>query len=169
MQGVVVSLYHTCGKAVNSPVTIANAWHHRSDSFSSIGALLGIGGARFLGPRWRVLDPLAAIIVGGLIIRIACKLIKNSLSELMETSLSDKEEEEILSIICQDPAISDPHHLKTRRIGAQIAIEIHIRLDDSMAVSTAHEISTGVERRLKEQYGKATQVIVHVEPLKLAQ
>ncbi|MCL1973760.1 MAG: cation diffusion facilitator family transporter [Bacteroidetes bacterium] len=154
------------GKTWNSSVTIANAWHHRSDSFSSIGTLIGIGGAHFLGPPWRFLDPLAAVVVGVLIVRIAYKLMVNGVSELMEKSLSDEEEEEILFIILQDPAISDPHHLKTRRIGAQIAIEIHIRLDGSLPLSTAHEISTGVEYRLRERYGKATQVIVHIEPQK---
>ncbi|MDR2585449.1 MAG: cation diffusion facilitator family transporter [Prevotellaceae bacterium] len=152
------------GKRIKSPVTIANAWHHRSDSFSSIGTLVGIGGARFLGPNWRVLDPLAAVIVGVFILRISYKLTISGLNELLERSLSDKEEGEILTVIKENPVISDPHHLKTRRIGANIAVEFHIRLDEKMSVKLAHDVCEDVENRLKEKYGKATQVIVHVEP-----
>ena len=152
------------GKQINSPVTIANAWHHRSDAFSSIGVFLGILGARFLGPQWRVLDPIAALIVGLVIVKVSYKLMITGINELLEKSLSDEEEEEIVGIIKENPSIYDPHHLKTRQIGAHIAIEFHIRLDGATSVSAAHEVCEDVEHRLKEKYGKATQVIVHVEP-----
>lgn len=154
---------HT-GKQINSPATVANAWHHRSDAFSSIGTLLGIGGARFLGSTWRVLDPIAALIVGFVIIFVSYKLIINGLNELLERSLSDEEEQEIITVIKENPIICDPHHLKTRRIGANIAIEFHIRVDGAMTVSGAHDVCEDVERHLKEKYGAKTQVIVHVEP-----
>ena len=154
------------GKRINSPATVANAWHHRSDAFSSIGTLIGVGGARFLGAKWRVLDPIAALIVGVVIIVVSCKLVKNGLNELLEKSLSDEEEREILQVIKENTTITDPHHLKTRRIGANIAIEFHIRLAPSTTVLGAHDVCEDVERRLKEKYGPKTQVIVHVEPLK---
>ena len=156
------------GKQLNSPATIANAWHHRSDAFSSIGTLLGVGGARFLGSKWRVLDPIAAFIVGIVIIFVSYKLIINGLNELLEKSLSEEEEQEIVSTITKNPIIVDPHNLKTRRIGANIAIEFHIRLEHSMTVLSAHDVCEDVERCLKEKYGPKTQVIVHVEPLKTA-
>jgi len=152
------------GKQINSPVTIANAWHHRSDAFSSIGVLIGIGGARFLGSGWRVLDPIAAVIVGIVIIKVSYRLWVSGLNELLEKSLSDEEEDEILRVVGVNPLISDPHNLKTRRIGANIAVEFHIRLEGSMSVLAAHEVCEDVERRLKEKYGAKTQVIVHVEP-----
>lgn len=86
------------GKKLNSDAMIANAWHHRSDAFSSIGTAVGIGGAILLGDKWRVLDPVAAVIVSILIIQVSIKLIVPGLEELMEKSLPEKEEKNILEI-----------------------------------------------------------------------
>ena len=84
------------GKSLNSQAVIANAWHHRSDAFSSIGTFVGIGGAICLGEKWRVLDPIAAIIVSGFIIKVAIDLIKPCIDELLEHSLPAETEKEIL-------------------------------------------------------------------------
>ena len=80
----------------------ANAWHHRSDAFSSIGTLIGIGGAYFLGEQWRVLDPIAAVIVSLFIGKVAYNLVKNGLNELLERSLPKELEDEIIGIIMSD-------------------------------------------------------------------
>ena len=152
------------GRKLNSSVVQANAWHHRSDALSSIGALVGIGGAILLGNRWTVLDPLASLIVGGFIIRTAWKLLKNCIDDLTEASLSDEVEKEILSIVTAFPDVHDPHNLRTRRIGDHYAIEIHIRMDGDLPLVEAHERSHFIEKALKERFGPETHVIVHVEP-----
>ena len=104
------------GKELDSPSVVANAWHHRSDALSSIGALLGIGAAYFLGESWRIADPIAAIVVTALIIKVSIDLCRNALAELLEKSLSKETEAEILSIISATPNVHKPHNLRTRRI-----------------------------------------------------
>lgn len=154
------------GRRENSPAVIANAWHHRSDALSSIGTLIGIGGAFFLGEKWRILDPIAAIVVGALIIKVSYDLIAPGMGELLEKSLPKEVEAEILGVIESSPEVHDPHNLKTRRIGAGIAVEVHIRLDGQMTVDHSHSITVRLEQALKEKFGLSTQVIIHVEPIK---
>ena len=154
------------GKRLNSQAVIANAWHHRSDAFSSIGTLVGIGGAIFLGEKWRILDPIAAIVVSAFIIKVAIGLIKSGIDELLEKSLPAETEKQILDIIASFPEVSSPHHLRTRRIGNHIAIEIHLRMDGNTTLENAHKVATDVEKRLKEEFGKDTHVGIHMEPVK---
>lgn len=154
------------GKKLDSPSVVANAWHHRSDALSSVGALIGIGLAYFLGEEWRIADPIAEIVVAALIVNVAIDLCRNSLAELLEKSLPRAVEEEILLIISSVPNVSDPHNLRTRRIGSDIAIEVHIRVEGSMTVYDSHEISKTIERALRERFGERTAVAIHIEPLK---
>lgn len=164
-------LYHYTaikGRKLNSQVMIANAWHHRSDSLSSIGAAIGIGGAIWLGNRWTVLDPLASVVVGLMLVKVAYDLLKINIGELTEGSLPADTEEEIVRIIDSEPGVSEPHHLRTRRIGNRIAIDTHIRLDGRMTLSEAHQKATTIEHRLKERFGALTHVTIHMEPVKNA-
>lgn len=154
------------GKNLNSQAVIANAWHHRSDAFSSIGTLIGIGGAIFLGEKWRILDPIAAIVVSGFIIKVSIDLIKPAIEELLERSLPDETEQQILDIIASVPEVSSPHHLRTRRIGNHIAIEVHLRMDGQTTLENAHAVATDVERRLKAEFGPDTHIGIHMEPIK---
>lgn len=153
-------------KRVDSPALKANAWHHRSDAFSSIGTLIGIGGAYFLSEQWRVLDPIAAIVVGALIIKVAYDLVMPGLNELLERSLPKEQEDEIVALVLADKRLSDVHNLKTRRIGAGIAVELHVRVQGNMTVNESHAITRNIEQLLRQQYGDRTQVIIHIEPLK---
>ena len=154
------------GKRLNSKAVIANAWHHRSDAFSSIGTLVGIGGAIFLGEKWRVLDPVAAFVVSLFIIKVSVDLVKPCLDELLERSLPKEVEDRILAIILSNPEVSSPHHLRTRRIGNNIAIEAHIRMDGKMSLKDAHEVTKQIEASLKEEFGPDTHIGIHMEPKK---
>ena len=154
------------GKNMNSQAVIANAWHHRSDAFSSIGTLIGIAGAIFLGERWRILDPVAAIAVSAFIIKVAIDLITPCVDELLERSLPAETENRILEIIAEFSEVSSPHHLLTRRIGNHIDIEVHLRMDGQTSLVTAHAVATMVEKRLKEEFGPDTHVGIHMEPVK---
>lgn len=154
------------GKAIESQALVANAWHHRSDAISSIGAAIGIGGALLLGSRWTVLDPLASIVVGALLIKTAVDLLRGSMSELTESSLPEETEQEILDIIRATPDVSDPHNLRTRRIGNHIAIEVHVRMNGDTPLQQAHDKASLIERRLRERFGSKTHVNVHMEPVK---
>ena len=154
------------GRKLNSPALEANAWHHRSDALSSLGTLVGIGGAILLGRRWTVLDPLASLVVAVFLFRMAWKLLKQSLGELTEAALPETMEKEILQIIAQFPDVSDPHNLRTRRIGNRCAIELHIRMDGNVSLIEAHSRAHYIEKALKERFGPDTHVTVHVEPVK---
>ena len=154
------------GKNLNSQAVVANAWHHRSDAFSSLGTLIGIGGAILLGEKWRILDPLAAIVVSAFIIKVAADLLKPCVDELLERSLPAETEKRILDIIASFPEVSSPHHLRTRRIGNHIAIEVHLRMDGKTSLEDAHTVATNVERQLKSEFGPDTHIGIHMEPLK---
>lgn len=154
------------GKDLNSPAVEANAWHHRSDALSSLGTLVGIGGAILLGNRWTVLDPLAGLIVAIFILRVAFKLLKQGFDELMEASLPDEVEKEILAIVTSFPDVRDPHHLRTRRIGSRYAIELHIRMDGQMHLAESHARTCEIEQALKQRFGDRTHITLHVEPMK---
>lgn len=153
------------GRRIGSPSVVANAWHHRSDALSSLGTLAGIGCAYFLGEGWRIADPIAALVVAAFIFRIAFGLIRSGLGELMERSLPPETEEEILRIVTADPAVREPHNLRTRRIGASIAVEVHVRVDGDMTVRQSHALTEEIERRLRERFGEGTMIAVHVEPV----
>lgn len=154
------------GKKINNNAVIANAWHHRSDALSSIGTALGISGAIFLGSQWRILDPLAGMIVSFFILKVAIELGKPSMHELLEQSLPESVENEIIGIVSSHPDICFQHNLKTRRIGNIIAIDIHIKLDRNISFVRSHDIATEIEVMLREKYGERTITNIHTEPCK---
>ena len=154
------------GKNLDSQVVIANAWHHRSDAFSSIGTLVGISGAVFLGKSWRILDPIAAVVVSFFVIKVAIQLLKPCLDELLEKSLPAEVENKIIDIILSFPNVSSPHHLRTRRIGNLMAIEVHIRMDGETSLNESHDTATQIEQRLRQEFGDKTHIGIHMEPVR---
>lgn len=151
-------------RELNSQAVEANAWHHRSDALSSLGTAVGIGGAIFFGQRWTVLDPLASCVVGVLIVKVAVGLLRNALGDLLEHSLPDAVEEEILQLVASLSGVVEPHNLRTRRIGNHYAIELHIRMRGDITLREAHDKASEVEALLRHHYGRETHVAVHVEP-----
>ena len=154
------------GKKLDSPSVVANAWHHRSDAFSSIGTALGIGGAIILGNKWTILDPIAAVIVSFFILKVAYQLTKAGLDELLEKSLPKEIEKKIIEILLSFNEISSPHHLRTRRIGKSYSIDVHIRMDGAMSLYDAHQITVDIENKLKEELHKDIFINIHMEPMK---
>lgn len=151
-------------RKLSSQVIAANAWHHRSDALSSIGTAVGIGGAIFLGQRWTVLDPIASVVVGAFIVRVAVDLLRDGIGDLMEHSLPDEIEEEMLRMVGELPGVVNPHDLRTRRIGNHYAIELHILMDGDITLREAHNKASEVEDLLRAHYGEETHIAVHVEP-----
>lgn len=160
-------LYHATirtAKRANSPVVIANAWHHRSDALSSVGALAGIGGAMILGDKWTILDPIASCCISIAIIVVAIKMALPSLAELLETSLPDEIEKDIINIANSVKGVDDIHELKTRRNGISYIIDAHIVVNPHISITEAHNIATDVENAIREKYGNETQINIHIEP-----
>lgn len=155
------------GRQTDSPAVVANAWHHRSDSLSSIGTAVGTGGAILLGSGWAVLDPIAAVVVSIFIIKTSLMLLRQSADELLERSLPQEIEQEIQRIVATEPTVGQLHNLRTRRIGSNIAIEMHVRMPGDITLYESHMHATNIEKMLRERFGGNTHIGIHVEPLKI--
>lgn len=153
------------GKKTNSAACKANAWHHRSDAFSSIGSLIGIGGAIILGDKWTILDPVAAVIIGLMILVVAVKMFKPPFDELMEKSLGEETEQQIKDLITSTQGVKGMHKLKTRCNGQSKIIDCHILVERTNTIVQAHDIATEVENKLETAFGDNTQISIHIEPL----
>lgn len=153
-------------REVDSPAVEANAWHHRSDALSSVGTAIGIGGAVLLGSKWAVLDPIAALVVSVFIVVQAAKILSDAIGQLMEKSLPRDVEQRICEIVYEEEGTSDIHHLRTRKIGSQISIELHVRMSGSLTLREVHGKSIAIEKRLRAAFGDSTYINLHVEPLK---
>lgn len=153
------------GRTTESQAVIANAWHHRSDAISSAGTLVGIAGAMFLGEQWRILDPLAAVLVSMFIIKSGYDIIRPSVSELLEASLPENQEREIRSLVMSIDGIKNVHNLRTRRIGCTIAADMHVKMDGSMSLSEAHALASRAEGAIKSRFGENSIVTIHMEPI----
>lgn len=152
------------GRRINSPVVIANAWHHRSDAFSSIGAFIGIGGAILLGNKWVILDPIVSCVISVMIIIVAIKMAIPNLAELLESSLPEEIEQEIIRTALAVHGVRDIHELKTRRNGIAFIIDAHVVVDADISVVQAHDIATNVEVAIRKKFGPDTQLNIHIEP-----
>ncbi len=144
---------------------LANAWHHRSDAFSSIGTSIGVGAAALFGGKWALLDPIAAILVGLLLVKIAWNILHDSVDKLLEQGMSPAENARILDLTRQVPGLSDPHELRSRRVGTVAVIEMHFYVPPEMTVQESHDITMQVEHTLRADFGQSAILTIHVEPL----
>lgn len=154
------------GKQVKSDATIANAWHHRSDAISSLGTMAGIGGAILLGDKWRILDPLAAVLVSIFIIKSGYDIMSPAVNELLEGALPEKQSAEISELINSVNGVKGFHNLRTRKIGNAIAVDVHVKMDGKLMLKEAHDIATLVEEKIRGRFGKESIINIHMEPLK---
>lgn len=154
------------GRRLNSKAVEANAWHHRSDALSSVGAAAGIAGAIFLGPKWRILDPLAAVVVSIFILIMAVKFLVSCISEFMEHSLSEDIENEIINTVMSFEFVKNVHNLRTRKIGNGIAMDMHVVMDGDLTLKKSHQYTKDIENLLRSRFGDKSFIYLHVEPSK---
>lgn len=152
------------GKKLNSPALMANAWHHRSDAISSVATVIGISFALFLGAKWRVMDPIASIVIAVMIAVSAIKIGMPSVKELLETSLPQSTIRQVHSIIKSVPGVLRVHNLRARRNGRSYIVDVNIHVDPDITVWEGHAISTEVERQLHKRFGRDMIIYVHTEP-----
>ena len=165
--GIKEWLYHATMKvarATGSSALVANAWHHRSDAFSSVATAAGVGAAAFLGSDWLILDPIAALFVSIFLLKVAWQIIREQMGSLTDQSLSPELCEEILAIARGIPGIAEPHNLRTRMVGRSPVIDMHIRMKPDLPLREAHDISTRLEQTLRQRFGKETIANIHLEP-----
>lgn len=151
------------GVKINSATVIANAWHHRSDSFSSIAAFAGIAGAMFLGEDWRILDPIVALLVSIFIVVVAVKLSVPAISELLESSLPEEINEMVGKTISETPGVKSFHRFRSRKNGIHSVFDFHIQVNPDISVTEAHDISSDVEARIGKIIPHSI-TNVHIEP-----
>ena len=159
-------LYHYTrlkGRKTGSSALKAYAWHHRADALSTAATLAGVAGAMFMGERWRVLDPIAAIAVSVLILVLAYRLGRPAVDELLEVSLPQDEQSKITDIVNGVDGVKAFHNLRTRRNGNLRVVDIHIKVDGDLNVAHAHDITREIERQLSDALGEV-MTNIHVEP-----
>ncbi len=145
----------------NSSILKANAWHHRTDSLSSIVVMIGLIGA-YAGYNW--FDPVAAVIVAVMIAKVGWDLAWNNIQELVDTAPPQDFIDKIEKIISEISEIKDVHKLRCRRAGANILLDLHIQVEPYISVSEGHQIGDCVTHRLLTQIEELIDVTVHVDP-----
>ncbi len=159
------SLFHytkRTARRINSPMLLANAWHHRSDAISSLVVLIGIAGAIFLHIHW--LDAIAAIIVAGMIVFMGLQMIKDSVMELVDTALDPDRVKEIHQFIEHIDGVKNVHMLRTRKMGGNALADVHVQVDSHISVSEGHHIAERVMNNLTTQFPELQDVTVHIDP-----
>lgn len=148
------------GKKIHSPSITANAWHHRSDAFSSIACLIGIVGAKYGHP---IMDPIAGVAVAALVVKAGYNVLAEGLRDLMDASLEAEEIERAKNAINSTPGVKRFHELRTRRIGGEILMDVHILVDPEISVSEGHNIAENVRHKLMTAFENVQDALVHVD------
>lgn len=153
------------GERIRSAAVVANAWHHRSDAFSSVAALAGVVGAVAFGEKMSVLDPIAAMVVAVFILGVAVKMGRPALGELLGASLSDADREAIVAVLDSTAGVVRWHRLRTFKSGKDAYVEVHLKVDPLITVRQAHDIATQAEQGIAAALsGYDTYVTTHIEP-----
>ena len=145
----------------HSPSLYANAWHHRSDALSSVAVVIGFVSLR-LGFKYG--DQIAAVAVGLMIILVGAKVIGDCLRELTESAVDSDTIEHIKHIISADSSIRQWHKLRTRTVGREVFLDLHILVAPDLNIAAAHEIAESLENALQEQIARPVNITVHIEP-----
>ena len=151
------------GKKIHSSALIANAWHHRSDALSSIPAFVAVAAAS-ANPKWAFLDPLGAVVVAILILKVAWDIAAPALSELMDHGASRDDLQKMEQLACLIDGVCSIHRLRTRRVGSGWFVDLHAEVDPEMTVRESHDIATAIQNRLLEDGPSVVDVTVHIEP-----
>jgi len=157
------ALYHYTkyeGEKIRSEMIIANAWHHRSDAISSVAALIGIAGAVMGYP---LLDSLAAIIVGVMVAGVGGHILLESIDNLMDKGVSQEKMTDMVNIIGKNAQVIDFHELKTRKLGQDTFVDVHIQVAPKISVSEAHNIAESIRRELRQKIEDVTDALVHID------
>ncbi|MEO0053336.1 MAG: cation diffusion facilitator family transporter [candidate division WOR-3 bacterium] len=154
------------GRKFNNPAIIANAWHHRSDAFSSIAAAAGIAGALIGGERWSFLDHLTAVLLASFLVYIGVKIVRDAWHRLSDRAPQLDTQQEMKSAIQGIPGVRGFHAFRARHAGAgnKIEMDVHIQVDPSISVQQGHQIASQVEQEIRRINPDVTGIVVHVEP-----
>ncbi len=148
-------------KRIDSNALMADAWHHRSDALSSIGALIGIGGARLGAP---VLDPIASLVICLFIAKAAFDIFKDAIDKMVDQSCDNETENAIRACALRHEGIAAVDQLLTRRFGNRIYIEMEVSVDGRLSLDEAHEIAEQVHDDIEREFPKVKHIMIHENP-----
>lgn len=152
------------GRKIGSSSMVANAWHHRSDAFSSIPAMAAVLGSRLV-PSWPFLDHVGAVVVGLLIVQAALKILLEPLDKLLDRGAPEEVEQEIMRIAVETGGVKAIHRLRTRyRDCTQLEVDLHVKVDGDLSVRAGHDIAELVRKNLQKEMPQVVDVITHLEP-----
>ena len=151
--------YHA--KKIDSGALMADAWHHRSDAFSSIGALVGIAGARMGYP---VMDAIASLVIFLFIMKASFDIFKDAMDKMVDHSCDDETEKEIFDCVMKNQNVRGIDLLKTRKFGNKIYVDMEIQADGSITLQEAHDIAERVHDQIEMEFPKVKHIMVHVNP-----
>ena len=149
-------------KVLNSAAFMADAWHHRSDALSSIGSLIGIGGAMLGFP---ILDPLASVAIAVCIIKVAYDILKDAVSKMLDTACSSEYEKKLADFISAQDGVDRLDVLHTRMFGNKIYIDAEISVDGDKSLTDAHEIAESVHSQVEKHFDNIKHIMIHVNPM----
>jgi len=152
------------GRRESNLALLANAWHHRTDAFTSVAAAAGLAGVLLGGPQWRMLDALTGLVLSAFLAVIAGRLILASASELIDRAPSAETIGEIERAVAKTPGVGSFHACRTRQVGGKVEMDIHVQVDPSLTVRQGHDIASAVKRAVMTADPKVVSVVVHVEP-----
>jgi cation diffusion facilitator family transporter len=149
------------GRRLESPLVVANAWHHRSDALSSVAALAGIAGARMGFP---ILDPAAAVVVAAMIAMMAVSLLAGAIREVTDTALQRDMLRDLGAGIRRLPGVVNLHELRARRMGPRVLVDLHVQVDAATTVSDGHQVAERVRQFVFREQRGISEVLVHIDP-----
>ena len=152
----------SAAKKINSGALMADAWHHRSDALSSVGALIGIGGARLGFP---ILDPIASVVICVFIVKAAYDIFKDAIDKMVDKSCDEETEEKMRQLIEKQKGVLKVDVLRTRLFGAKMYVDIEIAADGNITLREGHEIAQVVHDKVEEEFPLVKHCMVHVNPL----
>ena len=152
------------GLRTSNPAVLANAWHHRTDAFTSLAASVGIAGAMFAGPKWQMLDGMTAAVLSAFLLVAALKMILTSCDELIDKAPAEEQVARLEMIVFKTPGVKNCHAVRARKMGSKVEMDLHVTVDPNLTVEAGHNIATDVKHRILAADDSVQQVIVHIEP-----
>ncbi|MBL7132898.1 MAG: cation transporter [Phycisphaerae bacterium] len=152
------------GKRTSNISLLANAWHHRTDAFTSVAAAAGLAGVAFGGERWAFLDHLTAVVLAVLLFVVAVRIMVRSGSELVDRAPSAATLSRIEQALAETSGVKAYHAFRARCVGGKVEMDVHVEVDGSLTVAEGHDIAAAVRRRIREADKDVLQVVVHIEP-----
>lgn len=152
------------GERTGSQMLIANAWHHRTDSFTSLAAAVGIGSAMLFGPAWAFLDSLVGLVLGVYLAREGLRLLRRAINELMDAAPGQSVIDDLREHILEHPGAVAYHDFRARRVGDLIDVDFHLLVPPALSVGEAHEVAHRVKASILERHPEVLNVLIHVEP-----